>query len=92
MSRTYSPKTFLRQTLNALLKAYFAKKSLLGDLDFDKLGKTKADRIMQAIDHLPPDERTKIDVDFTAVNEMATKVNIVFYADPADAFMKAILE
>ena len=25
-------------------------------------------------------------------DEMATKVNIVFYADPADAFMKAILE
>jgi len=71
MSRIYSPKTFLRLTPNALLKAYFAKKSLLGDLDFDKLGKTKADRIMQAIDHLPPDERTKIDVDFTAVNEMA---------------------
>ena len=25
-------------------------------------------------------------------DEMATKLNIVFYADPADAFMKAILE
>jgi len=25
-------------------------------------------------------------------DEMATKINIVFYADPADAFMKAILE
>jgi len=25
-------------------------------------------------------------------DEMETKVNIVFYADPADAFMKAILE
>lgn len=26
------------------------------------------------------------------LDEMATKVNIVFYADPADAFVKAILE
>ena len=25
-------------------------------------------------------------------DEMATRVNIVFYLDPADAFMKAILE
>ena len=25
-------------------------------------------------------------------DEMATKINIVFYADPADAFMKAIIE
>ena len=25
-------------------------------------------------------------------DDMATKVNIVYYADPADAFVKAILE
>jgi hypothetical protein len=49
MSRTYSPKTFLRLAPNTLLKAYFAKKGLLKDVDFDKLGETNVDPIMQAI-------------------------------------------
>ncbi|AQQ09637.1 hypothetical protein L21SP3_01445 [Sedimentisphaera cyanobacteriorum] len=32
MSRNYSPKTFLRQTPNHMLKEYFSGKELLGDI------------------------------------------------------------
>ena len=71
MSRTYSPKTFLRLAPNALLKAYFAKKDLLGEIEFDKLGETNVDPIMQAINGLLPGRQTKVEADFRAVNEMA---------------------
>jgi hypothetical protein len=43
MSRNYAPKTFLRQTPNAILKEYFQHKNLLGGIDFDKLGETEDD-------------------------------------------------
>jgi len=88
MSRVYSPKTFLRKTPNALLKAYFAKKSLLGDIDFDKLGKTKADRVMQAIERLPGGKQTETEADFRAVNEMAFPAGIRAILEEAGAFHK----
>ena len=72
MYRTYSPKTFLRQTPNAILKAYFEKKPFtLKGVDFDELGETNIDPIMQAIDDLPPGRQTEVEVDFRAVSEMA---------------------
>ena len=88
MSRIYSPKTFLRKTPNALLKVYFAKKSLLGDLDFDKLGKTKVDSIMQAIERLAAGTQTKIEADFRAVNEMAFPAGVRAILEEAAAFHK----
>jgi hypothetical protein len=88
MSRIYSPKTFLRQTPNALLKAYFVKKGLLKDIDFDKLGKTKADRVMQAIDGLAPGDRTKTEADFRAVNEMACAAGTRAILEEATNFHK----
>lgn len=53
MWRNYSPKTFLRQTPNKILKEYFARKKLLTDVDFDSLSETGIDSIAQAIDELP---------------------------------------
>ena len=71
MSRSYSPKTFLRLTPNAILKAYFAKRGVLADVDFDNLGETQVDPIMAAIEGLTPGEQAKIEADFRDVNEMA---------------------
>ena len=52
MSRNYSPKTFLRQTPNTILKEYFRRKNLLKNIDFDSLGETDIESISQALDQL----------------------------------------
>lgn len=69
MSRNYSRNTFLRQTPNRLLKEYFARKGLLGEIDFDSLKETEIDSIGEALDRL--DERTQVEAEFQQVNEMA---------------------
>jgi len=53
MSRNYSPKTFLRQSPNKILKEYFARKNLLTNIYFDSLQETEIEPIAQAIDQLP---------------------------------------
>jgi len=71
MSRNYSPKTFLRQTPNHILREYFHRKDLLKEVDFDKLGDTEIEPIFEAIDNLPEKQRNSIEADFRLINEMA---------------------
>jgi len=71
MSRNYSPKTFLRQTPNTILKEYFRRKDLLKDIDFDKLGETEIEPIFEAMDGLSEKQRNSIEADFRQINEMA---------------------
>ncbi|MDI9431538.1 MAG: hypothetical protein QM570_07455 [Planctomycetota bacterium] len=71
MSRNYSPKTFLRKTPNALLKEYFAAKGVLGEIAFEKLGETKVDPVIAAMEALPVRERTLIEQEFRQINELA---------------------
>jgi len=52
MSRNYSPKTFLRQTPNRILKEYFHSKKLLQDIDFDNLREMDIDSIYEAMENL----------------------------------------
>lgn len=71
MWRNYSPKTFLRQTPNSILKEYFASKNLLTDIDFDSLKETEIDTIAQSIDELPEKQRTNIEAECRQINEMS---------------------
>lgn len=76
MSRNYSPKTFLRQTPNHILKEYFSRKNLPGDIDFDNLGDTEIDPIAKALDELSDTQRNTIEADFRQINEMACEKGI----------------
>jgi len=71
MSRNYSPKTFLRQTPNALLKEYFSRENILTDIEFDSPEETKIEPIAQALDELPENQKRNIEADFRQINEMA---------------------
>jgi hypothetical protein len=76
MSRNYSPKTFLRQTPNRILKEYFHSKNLLQDIDFDNLGETDIDSIYAAMENLADKERNSIEADFRQINEMACEAGV----------------
>ncbi len=89
MSRNYSPKTFMRQTPNYILKEYFRHKDLLKDIDFDKLGETQIDLIFEAMDELSDKQRNNIEAEFRKINEMAFEKGIlVLIEEAASAFHK----
>jgi len=72
MARQYSRRTFLRQTPRAILKEYFAKKGVLGEIDFDQLSKrTSIEVLSDAIERLPDAQRVAVEGDWEQVNEMA---------------------
>ncbi len=71
MSKTYSPKTFLRQTPNRMLKDYFRGKGLLKNIEFDELSETQIDSIMEAWQELPDKQRYQIEAEFRTINELA---------------------
>ncbi|NLH44312.1 MAG: hypothetical protein GX448_20935 [Planctomycetes bacterium] len=76
MSRNYSRNTFLRQTPNRILKEYFARKGLLASVDFDTLGDTETEPIVQALDALEEGQRTEVEAEFRHVNEMACETGV----------------
>ena len=84
MSRNYSPKTFLRQTPNTILKEYFHREKLLEDINFDELGDTQIDSIFEAMDKLDTKERNKIEADFWQINEMAYEKGILVLIEEAN--------
>jgi len=71
MAKTYSPKTFLRQTPNRILKDYFHGKDLLKNINFDELGETQINSIMEAWQELPDKQRYQIEAEFRTINELA---------------------
>ena len=83
MWRNYSPKTFLRQTPNKVLKEYFARRNVLADVDFDSLAETEIEPIAQALDALPEKERTEIEADFHQINEMACALGVWIIVEEA---------
>lgn len=85
MWRNYSPKTFLRQTPNKVLKEYFARRNVLADVDFDSLKETEIEPIAQALDELPEKERTEIEADFRQVNEMACSLGVRVLVEEAES-------
>ena len=83
MSRIYSPKTFLRQTPNHILKEYFQRKDLLKDIDFDKLGETEIDHIAEALYELSEKQRNNIEAQFRQINEMAFEKGVLVLIEEA---------
>ena len=83
MSRNYSPKTFLRQTHNKILKEYFHRKGLLKGIKFDKLGNTEIDPIFKAMDELSDKQRNNIEADFRQINEMAYEKGVLLLIEEA---------
>ncbi|HUU90125.1 MAG TPA: hypothetical protein VM238_02825 [Phycisphaerae bacterium] len=88
MARQYSPKTFLRQTPNVILKQYFTQKNLLGEIDFDTLGETEVEPIFAALEQLPPEGQATIERDFCAINELAAAAGTQAILEEATTFWK----
>jgi hypothetical protein len=76
MSRNYSRNTFLRQTPNRMLKEYFARKELLAGVDFDSLGDTEIESIVQALNALEEKQRRDVEAELRYVNEMAYETGV----------------
>jgi len=76
MWRNCSPKTFLRQTPNKVLKEYFARKHLLNNVDFDSLNETEIEPIAQALDVLSEGQRKEVEAEFQQINEMACEMGV----------------
>lgn len=83
MWRNYSPKTFLRQTPNSILKEYFASKNLLTDIDFLSLKETEIDTIAEALDELSDKQRNKIEGEFRQIYEMAFEKGVLILIEEA---------
>lgn len=73
-SAEYSPRTFLRQSPNALLARYFHGRDLLTDVDIASLNETDIDQIFEAWMLLPDNACAEIDVDFRDVESLANEV------------------
>jgi len=71
MSRQYSPKSFLRQAPNTLLKQYLTKRGIGEDIPWKHLSERKIEHIQRAIDSAPEKIRREIDTDFRRVYGMA---------------------
>ena len=71
MPRQYSPKTFLRQAPNALLRRYLQKHEIGEDLPWDHLPETEIDLVFKTIEAAPETMRRRIDRDLREIYEMA---------------------
>ena len=71
---TYSPKSFLRQAPNELLKRYFQERGLLLDVDFDALeDETDIERVYEAWQALPREQLEEVERDFREIDEAIEK-------------------
>ena len=83
MTHAYTLSTFLRQTPNALLADYFARRGLLGSVDFPSLGKTEVKPIMEGVEALDGDVRADVEADFQPVFSLASKAGTRVIVDQA---------
>jgi hypothetical protein len=76
MTRQYSPKTFLRQVPNYLLREFFARRGLLGDIPWELQEETQVGSIYDAWQALPDSERAEVDRVFQDVHAMACEAGV----------------
>jgi hypothetical protein len=76
MSRQYSPKTFLRQVPNQLLKDYFDRQNLLSDVLWYLQNETEVEIIYGAWQALPEADRQAVEKDFQDIHDMACEEGI----------------
>jgi len=72
MATHYSPKQFLRQVPNALLKQFFDGRGELSDLKWDELDDMDVDPVFEAWQALPEASRNDVERWFRAIADLAT--------------------
>jgi hypothetical protein len=76
MTRQYSPKNFLRQVSNHLLRTFFAQRGVLTEIPWVLQRETKIEPIYDAWQGLPASQRSEIDRAFQAIHEMACPAGV----------------
>ncbi len=71
MARHYSPKSFLRQAPNRLLREYLARHEIGGDVPWKHIGERQYEHIQRVIDGAPERARREIDTAFRLIYKMA---------------------
>jgi hypothetical protein len=72
MATNYSPKHFLRQVPNPLLKAFFDRRRELTEVAWDKLGEMDADPVFEAWQALPEKARAEVERTFRSVSDLSS--------------------
>lgn len=72
MAVQYSPKYFLRQVPNSLLKIFFDRRGELAGVQWDELAEMDADPIFEAWQALPEANRNDIERWFREISDLAT--------------------
>jgi len=86
MAHDYTPKHFLRQAPNELLKAYFARKGELADVKWDELEDEGKDVIHDVWYALPADRIGQVESEFRAIYELATEDGVRTIFEEANIF------
>jgi hypothetical protein len=76
VAHQYSPKTFLRQTSNTLLRECFAEKGALIDVPWDELAEHEIDGVYDNWQVLPDEERIAFERCFEDTEDLATEQGI----------------
>jgi hypothetical protein len=76
MVQYYSPKTFLRQTSNAILQACFARHGALADVSWNDLSEHQVDVVYDRWQNLPESERLTIERVFEDAEELANEESL----------------
>lgn len=84
MTRAYSPKAFLRQCPNNILRAYFLAKGIPIEVNWGMLTPRKVEPLFDAIEKLPDDQRQRVERAFRLVFEMATEKGRLLLVEQAD--------
>ncbi len=71
MARNYSPKVFLRQAPNELLRRYLSELGLDKSVPWDQVSDKHIDAVYKAIENLPEPDKQAIDRDFREIHAMA---------------------
>jgi len=77
MGRQYSPKTFLRQVPNYLLKQYFKQKNIQIGLRAGRLNERNIKAIFEVLVQLSPEICQDVETDFTMINELACTAGMI---------------
>ncbi len=71
MANEYAPRQFLRHVPIALLQEYFSQRSLLGDIEWKRLGEAEIESVDEAWHRLPGRAQEEVDSDFRHIHAMA---------------------
>lgn len=84
MARQFNPQRFFRQSPNYLLKQYFIKKGVLGEINLEELAETKIETIYEAWLALPEKVRADMENELREIDFMATEGATKAIIDEAD--------